>query len=130
MPYTDMWIMPNGKLGICCCDNFEVTDFADLRETPLKEGWIFAFPIRFFSGALFELCSNASFSGSTVSGQSQDNHEGTYACGNQRIADLAGSLLHLPLLLLPHLLLLLLLLMTGLHRWRKGISKLSAKLMG
>lgn len=39
MPYTDMWIMPNGKLGICCCDNFEVTDFADLRETPLKEGW-------------------------------------------------------------------------------------------
>lgn len=38
----------------------------------------------------FELCSNASFSGSTVSGQSQDNHEGTYACGNQRIADLAG----------------------------------------
>ena len=37
-----------------------------------------------------ELCSNASYSGSTVSGQSQDNHEGTYACGNQRIADLAG----------------------------------------
>ena len=22
MPYTDMWITPNGKLGICCCDNF------------------------------------------------------------------------------------------------------------
>jgi hypothetical protein len=39
MPYTDMWIMPNGKLGICCCDNFEVTDLADLHETPLKEGW-------------------------------------------------------------------------------------------
>ena len=38
MPYTDMWIMPNGKLGICCCDNFEVTDLADLHETPLKEG--------------------------------------------------------------------------------------------
>ena len=37
-----------------------------------------------------ELCSNASYSGSTVSGQSQDNHEGAYACGNQRIADLAG----------------------------------------
>ena len=37
MPYTDMWIMPNGKLGICCCDNFEVTDLADLHETPLKE---------------------------------------------------------------------------------------------
>lgn len=39
MPYTDMWIMPNGKLGICCCDNFEVTDLADLHEVPLKEGW-------------------------------------------------------------------------------------------
>ena len=39
MPYTDMWIMPNGKLGICCCDNFEVTDFGDLTKTPLKECW-------------------------------------------------------------------------------------------
>lgn len=39
MPYTDMWIMPNGKLGICCCDNFEVTDLADLHEVPLREGW-------------------------------------------------------------------------------------------
>ena len=39
MPYTDMWIMPNGKLGICCCDNFEVTDLADLHKVPLKEGW-------------------------------------------------------------------------------------------
>ena len=40
MPYTDMWIMPNGKLGICCCDNFEVTDLADLHQVPLKEGWV------------------------------------------------------------------------------------------
>ena len=39
MPYTDMWIMPNGKLGICCCDNFEVTDLADLHETPLADAW-------------------------------------------------------------------------------------------
>ncbi len=39
MPYTDMWITPNGKLGICCCDNFEVTDLADLNEVPLKEAW-------------------------------------------------------------------------------------------
>lgn len=39
MPYTDMWIMPNGKLGICCCDNFEVTDLADLSEMPLKDAW-------------------------------------------------------------------------------------------
>ena len=39
MPYTDMWIMPNGKLGICCCDNFEVTDLADLHKVSLKDGW-------------------------------------------------------------------------------------------
>lgn len=39
MPYTDMWIMPNGKLGICCCDNFEVTNLADLNEVSLAEGW-------------------------------------------------------------------------------------------
>lgn len=39
MPYTDMWIMPNGKLGICCCDNFEVTDLADLHQVSLKDGW-------------------------------------------------------------------------------------------
>ena len=39
MPYTDMWIMPNGRLGICCCDNFEVTDLADLHNVPLKDGW-------------------------------------------------------------------------------------------
>lgn len=39
MPFTDMWIMPNGKLGICCCDNFEVTDLADLNKVPLKDGW-------------------------------------------------------------------------------------------
>ena len=39
MPFTDMWIMPNGKLGICCCDNFEVTDLADLHKVSLKDGW-------------------------------------------------------------------------------------------
>lgn len=39
MPFTDMWIMPNGKLGICCCDNFEVTDFGDLHKIPLKDAW-------------------------------------------------------------------------------------------
>lgn len=39
MPFTDMWIMPNGKLGICCCDNYEVTDFADLHKVSLKEAW-------------------------------------------------------------------------------------------
>ncbi|MCR5674529.1 MAG: radical SAM protein [Lachnospiraceae bacterium] len=39
LPFTDMWIMPNGKLGLCCCDNFEVTDYADLTTVPLKEAW-------------------------------------------------------------------------------------------
>ena len=39
LPFTDAWIMPNGKVGLCCCDNFEVTDFGDLHTTPLKEIW-------------------------------------------------------------------------------------------
>lgn len=39
MPFTDMFIFPNGKLGICCCDNFEVTNLADLHEVPLAEAW-------------------------------------------------------------------------------------------
>lgn len=30
MPFTDLWITPHGKMGICCCDNFEVTEMADL----------------------------------------------------------------------------------------------------
>ena len=39
MPFTDMWITPNGKLGICCCDNFEVTDFGNLNNIALKDAW-------------------------------------------------------------------------------------------
>ena len=39
LPFTDAWIMPNGRLGLCCCDNFEVTNFGDLTTTPLKEAW-------------------------------------------------------------------------------------------
>lgn len=39
LPFTDMWIMPNGKLGLCCCDNYEVTEFADLTKTSLKDAW-------------------------------------------------------------------------------------------
>lgn len=39
MPYTDMWITPDGRLGICCCDNFEVTELANLNDTPLPEAW-------------------------------------------------------------------------------------------
>lgn len=38
-----------------------------------------------------ELLKNASYSGATVSGQSEDNHDGRFGCGNQRIADLAGE---------------------------------------
>lgn len=39
MPYTDMFIFPDGRMGICCCDNFEATTLADLNTTPLKEAW-------------------------------------------------------------------------------------------
>ena len=39
MPYTDMWITPDGRLGICCCDNFEVTELANLKDTPLADAW-------------------------------------------------------------------------------------------
>ncbi len=39
MPFTDMWIVPDGRMGICCCDNFEVTTLADLKTTPLVEAW-------------------------------------------------------------------------------------------
>lgn len=39
MPYTDMWITPDGRLGICCCDNFEVTELANLSEVSLPEAW-------------------------------------------------------------------------------------------
>jgi len=39
LPFTDMWIMPNGKMGLCCCDNFETTDFGDLNKMSLKEAW-------------------------------------------------------------------------------------------
>ncbi len=38
-----------------------------------------------------ELCRNASYSGSTVSGPSQDNQDGRYGCGDQRMNDLAGT---------------------------------------
>lgn len=39
MPYTDMFIFPDGRMGICCCDNFEVTTLADLTKVSLKEAW-------------------------------------------------------------------------------------------
>lgn len=39
MPFTDMFIFPDGRMGICCCDNFEVTNLSDLSTVPLKEAW-------------------------------------------------------------------------------------------
>ncbi len=39
LPFTDVWIMPNGKMGLCCCDNYETTDFADLTKVSIKDGW-------------------------------------------------------------------------------------------
>lgn len=38
-----------------------------------------------------ELCRNASYSGSTVSGPADDGTDGRYACGDRRVADLAGE---------------------------------------
>ena len=40
LPFTDMWITPNGHMGLCCCDNFEVTNYADLNTVPLKDAWV------------------------------------------------------------------------------------------
>lgn len=39
MPYTDMFIFPDGRMGICCCDNFESTTLADLNKISLKDAW-------------------------------------------------------------------------------------------
>lgn len=39
MPFTDMWIIPNGKAGLCCCDNAEVTNYGDLHDMSIKEIW-------------------------------------------------------------------------------------------
>lgn len=39
MPYTDMFIFPDGRMGICCCDNLEVTTLADLTKVSIKEAW-------------------------------------------------------------------------------------------
>ncbi len=40
LPFTDMWITPDGRMGLCCCDNYEVTCFADLNKVPVKEAWV------------------------------------------------------------------------------------------
>ena len=39
LPFTDMWITPDGRVGLCCCDNLEVTTLADLKEVTVQEAW-------------------------------------------------------------------------------------------
>jgi len=39
MPFTDVFIFPDGRMGICCCDNFEVTTFGDLTKESMKDAW-------------------------------------------------------------------------------------------
>ncbi len=39
MPYTDIFIFPDGIMGLCCCDNYERTMIADLNKEPIKDAW-------------------------------------------------------------------------------------------
>ena len=39
MPFTDVFVFPDGRMGICCCDNFEVTNMADLTKVSVKDAW-------------------------------------------------------------------------------------------
>lgn len=39
MPYTDVFIFPDGRMGICCCDNFETTTLGDLTKTSFRDAW-------------------------------------------------------------------------------------------
>ncbi len=39
LPYTDLWITPNGNVGLCCCDNLEVTVYGNVNDEPLKDIW-------------------------------------------------------------------------------------------
>lgn len=39
LPFTDMMIFSDGKVGICCCDNLESISMADLTKITLKEAW-------------------------------------------------------------------------------------------
>lgn len=38
-PYTDMTIFPDGKVGLCCNDCFEVTDYGNINDQPLLDIW-------------------------------------------------------------------------------------------
>lgn len=39
LPFTDLWITPNGKVGICCCDSMEVTNYGDLTKETVQDVW-------------------------------------------------------------------------------------------
>lgn len=39
-PFTDLIIFPDGKVGMCCNDCFEVTNFGDVNESSLYEIWM------------------------------------------------------------------------------------------
>lgn len=38
-PYTDLIIFPTGKVGLCCNDCFEITEFGQAGEQPLLDIW-------------------------------------------------------------------------------------------
>lgn len=38
-PFTDMIVFPDGKVGMCCNDCYEVTDFGNVTEQGLKAIW-------------------------------------------------------------------------------------------
>lgn len=38
-PYTDITIFPDGKVGLCCNDCFEVTEYGDLSKQSLVDIW-------------------------------------------------------------------------------------------
>ena len=39
LPYTDISIFPDGRLGLCCNDFYEVTDFGNILEGNIQELW-------------------------------------------------------------------------------------------
>lgn len=38
-PFTDMIIFPDGKVGLCCNDCFELTDYGNVMEESLTTIW-------------------------------------------------------------------------------------------
>lgn len=38
-PFTDLVIFPDGKVGVCCNDCYEVTNFGNVNEQSLKDIW-------------------------------------------------------------------------------------------